>query len=1083
MKGSDELMNIIVLDPSEKILTFLNPELVDITETFQDGMRSIDVKYNIDELLDAKEWFKLGHKLFIVGDENLTDCLYVLNTEVKQDLFDDNQFSFTAEEVLVELNYAPFFLQTQLSDKAFTTSIKNNETAFKVNFNSLNYLFGKYFNIGVVQDCLSDYVSRVTFNGSMPLMSLLRYIETETGNVFVTRYEKDVNTNTIHRYLDFLNPVSMNKNWSIYTEYDFIAPPDGAYIIDDEGNPVEDDDDPLDDGMAQPTQYIITNIDITNLQFRLTHNGQVITTENDIPLEWDSSDIGLTSSNTHIAVQIRYQGNNVGIKLHEKSFTYPEAEAPIGGLPKGYIETIDDDPTYIDDNVLLPDGTCFEFYDTSSHKVIYTRTINPILSESRVEVLDLGYNVENIEFSTNESETYTAISPVLKLDGNSNSNGLSSKNMETILKNWLNLEINKGDIIPMFVERITVTGTEEHKCTQRTDTAKAPGKSAEQILGTNVLSSNYYARPIKAQDNTEGDNKSYEYFKGTAYWRAPFRKAKNSFHLELESSDSVDYSYIRHRTDMRSSRAIGESPKMGQVETSEENVYNIYNAVAMKLKDKKDPKFNITVDVAKYRDGTFNDYRIHDKVYVKLPDVNGLVTAKVVKTVKSLHDISENKITLDNYSINTKEITTDTYIEADNISFKYPKSKNLKVTLKNTLDEDDKLSNKLITFTLYNVENGSSTLTGKVYTKKTDSNGQCTLSCKYDPGDYEMLISFGGDAEYTETSTTALINVTGVKKSKKTNTNNNTTGKQYKEVKRYWDKYGVSPDKKYVKAIGRPSAAGEVSKYGYTFYEAEFENYCPKCKRKGTLFWDIFYAGNENASWGHVRKTGNYEGGSAEGHVFCENQRCDGDWSIFGKEHGYTNTRLRTHKKPTKCSKSKAYQLLKGKLFYDTKKVRVTTKKVANKTKRQIRGKLSNTIKNKALSIVGDSTGRSALLKICEWMDKNIHYSCYCGFCRSPEKVLSSKHGNCCDQTRLILQLFDAAGLTEFYDLYYVRVSGHVYGQVRTKKTGNRTYIDPASDSHGCYGYVCQGYTRGSPSSTYPSQPFEGGCTSCPSLC
>ena len=52
------ILNIIVLDPSEKILTFLNPELVDITETFQDGLRSIDVKYNIDELLDVEKKLK-----------------------------------------------------------------------------------------------------------------------------------------------------------------------------------------------------------------------------------------------------------------------------------------------------------------------------------------------------------------------------------------------------------------------------------------------------------------------------------------------------------------------------------------------------------------------------------------------------------------------------------------------------------------------------------------------------------------------------------------------------------------------------------------------------------------------------------------------------------------------------------------------------------------------------------------------------------------------------------------------------------------------------------------------------------------
>jgi len=1071
-----DTMNIIVLTPSEKILTFVNPDLVDVVETFQDGLRSIDVKYNIDEILEAKEWFKLGNKICILGAApKLTDCLYVMNTEVKQDLFNENVFSFTAEEVLVELNHAPFFTQNKLSDKAFTTSQREGEIAVTVNYNSLNYWFGNYFNIGIVQDCLSSYVSKITFSGSMSLMSLLRYIEEETGNVFVTRYEKDVLSNVIHRYLDFLNPVSMNKNWSTYIEYDFIDAPQGAFIIDAEGNPATDTD-PLDDDMVAPDDPIQTNINISHLKFRVTHNGEVIQTDDNTSLEWTAAEVGITSANEHIAVQIRYQNNKVGIKLHEKSFEYPQSDTAIGGQPKGYIETIAEDPTFIDENVLIPDGSCFEFYNTNTGQVIYSRNLNPILSEARTEVLDLGYNVENIQFSKDESDTYTAISPVLKAGDNSN---LSSSDVGKIVNAWLNLEVKKGDIIPMFVQRISVTGTDEHKCSQRTGTATAPQKSAEQILGTNVLSSNYYSRPLKPQDNTEGDNKSYEYFKGSAYWKAPFRKAKNSFHIELDTMDSIDYNFIKPRSDLRVSRAVGETPKMGQVETSEENVYNIYNAVAMKLKEKKDPKFNITVDVANYRDGAFNDYTIHDKVYVKLPDVNGLVIAKVIKTVKSLHDISENKIVLDNYSINTKEITTDTYIEANNISFKYPSSKNLKVTLKSTLSEDDKLANKIVTFSLYSVESGSSTFTGKVYTKKTDNNGQCTLNCKYDPGNYEMQIQFGGDAEYTECSTTALINVTGVKKTKTTNTNKNTTAKKYKTVKRFWDKYGVSPDKKYVKAIGRPSAGGEVSQYGYTFYETEFENVCPKCGEKGTLFWDIFWSGNETSNWGHIRKTGNYEGSSAEGAVFCSNQKCDGDWSIFGKEHGYENTRLKVHKKPKASSKSKAYELRNGKLLYDTQKVEIKQKKVENKTKRKIVGNLSNTIKNKALSIVGDSTARAALLKICDFMDKKISYTRYCGFCRSPENVLSTGHGNCCDQTRLFLCLCDAAGLTEYYHLYYVRVPGHVYAQVVTKSNGLKTYIDCASCCHSCYGYVCQGYAHGSPSSTYPAQPFEGACTSC----
>ena len=109
---------------------------------------------------------------------------------------------------------------------------------------------------------------------------------------------------------------------------------------------------------------------------------------------------------------------------------------------------------------------------------------------------------------------------------------------------------------------------------------------------------------------------------------------------------------------------------------------------------------------------------------------------------------------------------------------------------------------------------------------------------------------------------------------------------------------------------------------------------------------------------------------------------------------------------------------------------------------------------------------------IVDWMDKNIWYHEYYNFIRSPDEVLNRKGGNCCDQTRLCFNLLDAAGVCEFYELWYVHVSGHVYGMVIAKKSKGRTYVDCASDAYGAWGYVCQGYPHGSPTSRYPNLPF-----------
>ena len=146
-------------------------------------------------------------------------------------------------------------------------------------------------------------------------------------------------------------------------------------------------------------------------------------------------------------------------------------------------------------------------------------------------------------------------------------------------------------------------------------------------------------------------------------------------------------------------------------------------------------------------------------MYVKLPDYSELVTARVVKTHKEAHDVAKNTIELSNYSLNNiKAVTKETSILATNVSFKYPNEKLYSIRLENLdYDETDTystqyLANKLITFALYTVkENGSSkTLTKHTYNRLTDADGYARLNLQFNPGDYELVISFGGDEEYEE---------------------------------------------------------------------------------------------------------------------------------------------------------------------------------------------------------------------------------------------------------------------------------------------------------------------------------------------
>ena len=114
-------LTIVSLDQEENFLRFLDPELCTLEETITSGgLRTLNLDYKFQDLGVDKQLFKLGNKIWIQGDENLSDCLYVINTSVKEDIYQENSLLMELEEVLVELNYAPVLSQTEItSDNGF----------------------------------------------------------------------------------------------------------------------------------------------------------------------------------------------------------------------------------------------------------------------------------------------------------------------------------------------------------------------------------------------------------------------------------------------------------------------------------------------------------------------------------------------------------------------------------------------------------------------------------------------------------------------------------------------------------------------------------------------------------------------------------------------------------------------------------------------------------------------------------------------------------------------------------------------------------------------------------------------------
>lgn len=837
----------------------------------------------------------------------------------------------------------------------------------------------------------------------------------------------------------------------------------------------------------QPRTYKkIHNIDPDTCEFRVTDKNLELLDD----FSWNAGEVGMTSENDpSYTITLQRKGNEIGVSVNEKSYCV----VGVGGVPKAFISELRDEGeiTIADDDErtynVFPDDSYFIIYDTVNDLVLFKTQLNLEIGHVHEEILDFGFNLENIVYNVDETDTYTAVSPVIQPnDEGSTGKKLTRDDINTIINRWINLSVSKGDIVPMIVEKVNITATS--------------WSNALAQLGTYNLSSNYWRRPLKPTDNLDSTDKQYEFFRAIAYWRAPFTKHAGQIHIETEKRQNIEYTDIYTRPDTRREKEWNSAPKTANTETSDEDIWAIYNQVCQYLKEHETPDIQIELDVANLQGHEYNNYDLHDKIYIKLPNTNELITTRVTKTTKEAHDIAKNSIEITNYkALNTvKTLTHDTLIEAENTSFTYPNSKTLRVRLVNMspdTETDQYPSNKLLTFSLYKLENGSRSFAGKTYTKLTNSLGYAYINMKYDPGDYEIDIAFGGDELFEESETTVNINVNGVKEVQKTaqthtntntnsgktntgktnngKTNNGKTNKKYKWVKvtSYYDKYGRSPNKKTILAIGKPSAGRDPSNGG--FWQQEFKNKCPSCG-KATLAWGIFWAGNEHNNYGRFPLTGNSEGSSAEGAVFCTNPRCDKDFSVFGYEHGYDNLRLKPISKAKKSTKHRAYLLKKGKYKYATKMKKVKIKKNANKIKRKVRAKgIAKSVKAQALSIVGEKTGYEAAKLIVEWLDKHVGYKGYDNFVDSPAKCLKRRSGNCCDITRLMFQMLDAAGCSEYYKMEYIRVWGHIYGRLTTKKTGKWRNVDCASPTAPAWGYVCIKY-RNSPimrRTTYPQLP------------
>lgn len=270
------------------------------------------------------------------------------------------------------------------------------------------------------------------------------------------------------------------------------------------------------------------------------------------------------------------------------------------------------------------------------------------------------------------------------------------------------------------------------------------------------------------------------------------------------------------------------------------------------------------------------------KVYVYIKGVKKVAKTNANGVASVSFKLAKGTYTFESYdpytksSIGTKITVKLASIKASNMVAPSNKTSKYTVTLLKQNGDVAKNTNMQIT------------LNGENKTVKTNAYGAASITFNLPAGTYKA-VSKDLSTGYTKTTTITVYE--------------SNIGKSY-------NKYGVSEDGYSLLAIGRASASGEYSKYGYTFYVTEFDRTCPYCGSH-ELYWSIFFAGNEYTNWGTFPATGNGEGSSAEGIIVCAN--CDSDWSVFGHNHGGSGGDLTVITPTASCTKDDAYTLKSGK--------------------------------------------------------------------------------------------------------------------------------------------------------------------------
>lgn len=280
---------------------------------------------------------------------------------------------------------------------------------------------------------------------------------------------------------------------------------------------------------------------------------------------------------------------------------------------------------------------------------------------SKTDTLDLNYNLESLEFTKSEEDTYTALAPIF-----SNTNVASAEDVQELQNKVSAHIIAKAELATENYSTKQYMQLLNNMYNALSDQALISGGNTVISTDTTDIIQDWLDYevmegqeiPMIIKTDEEGNVVS------ESSWYAPFEKSKGELYIKFNGHNQTTYSTIKPYNQNKAP----EKYKIGTENTNETLVEAIYNELALSLLNKIHPDYELEISVKDIQQLLgLNDlgYQLHESLQVRVPNFNYYVPCRITETTKNLHHPGENKIKIET-EITTVYNLEETMIKSEN---------------------------------------------------------------------------------------------------------------------------------------------------------------------------------------------------------------------------------------------------------------------------------------------------------------------------------------------------------------------------------------------------------------------------------